>query len=244
MSVNKLLNFLQKEPYVCGEEKLFSPIVVSDSKGNWLKRKVESKADQQIGWWAKSGCKTKEEVQWLESKLKYVSNNLWLYIWTGTCDLTTKSGKYISLTSQEGDETVNSTVEHYRKIIEIGKKYPNIKITILETPVYSVKEFNQQKGHKNPEIFDEQDKELERQIYLLNQKVRELNEEEHHHSPTFSIDLRQISVVKKGKARKPTKVRKHNFKLYADGIHPDTILAKVWLRKIANQIATDCYKKK
>ena len=159
----------------------------------------------------------------------------------GTCDLTTKDKRYISLTSPEGDDTVNKVINNFNEILQLSKKYPNTRVTFLETPLYSIKEYNRQRGHKDLESFNDQDKELKWQVYLLNQKIREINKDIQHHSPSFTVDLVQNSIVKKGKSRKSIKMKKHNFRLYADGILPDTLLAKVWLRKIANQTTKDCY---
>jgi hypothetical protein len=49
------------------------------------------------------------------------------------------------------------------EIIEINK-YPGSKLTFLETPIYSIKQLNAGKGHRNPETFNEQDKKLSEQI--------------------------------------------------------------------------------
>ena len=61
------------------------------------------------------------------------------------------------------------------KIIKIINRYPGTKVTFLEIPVYSIKNWNESKGHKDPNVFVEQDENLSKQIYTLNGKVREIN---------------------------------------------------------------------
>ena len=46
--------------------------------------------------------------------------------------------------------------------------------------------------------------------------------------------------MKTGDHRKPTNKNKVNLNVYADGIHPDHLLAKLWARRIAMQTIKDC----
>jgi hypothetical protein len=66
------------------------------------------------------------------------------------------------------------------------------------------RKYNKHTGHKDTEPFQEQDSELKRQIYLLNQEARKLNNSVQLHSPSFSVDLIYKTIVKKGDHRKPT----------------------------------------
>jgi hypothetical protein len=48
----------------------------------------------------KSGAKIEDSTQWLKSNIsKKIINHgdIWLYVWMGTCNLTSKNKKYISL---------------------------------------------------------------------------------------------------------------------------------------------------
>ena len=109
----------------------------------------------------------------------------------------------------------------------------------METPVYSIKNWNESKGHKDPNVFVEQDENLSTQIYTLNGKVREINNSLGTHSPDFSSDLRANDKYRCGKDRKLKTKQYYNFKLYSDGIHPDSLLSKTWLRKISEQAKRD-----
>jgi len=42
----------------------------------------------------------------------------------------------------------------------------------METPVYSIKNWNESKGHKDPNVFVEQDENLSKQIYTLHTFTR------------------------------------------------------------------------
>ena len=102
----------------------------------------------------------------------------------GTCNLTSKNKKCISLKS-ENDEEVDKIISKYNEIIKIINRYPGTKVTFLETPVYSIKNWNESKGHTDPNAFVEQDENLSKQIFTLNGKVREINNSLGTHSPDF-----------------------------------------------------------
>ncbi|CAG2256268.1 unnamed protein product [Mytilus edulis] len=128
------------------------------------------------------------------------------------------------------------------KIIKIDSiPTPRSKITILETPIYSIKNWNKKQGHKNPDTFEEQDIELERQLYTLNGRIREINKRIGSHSPEFSSDISNTSKYHCGKDRKLKTTRNYEFGLYQDGIHPGELLAKNWLKKISEQAKRDCW---
>ena len=108
-----------------------------------------------------------------------------------------KNKKYISLKS-ENDEEVDKIISKYNEIIKIINRYPGTKVTFLETPVYSIKIWNESKGHKYPNVFVEQDENLSKQIYTLNGKVREINKSWHTFTRFFirSESQRQVPVWK------------------------------------------------
>ncbi|CAG2210036.1 unnamed protein product [Mytilus edulis] len=89
--------------------------------------------------------------------------------------------------------------------------------------------------------FEEQDIELERQLYTLNGRIREINKRIGSHSPEFSSDISNTSKYHCGKDRKLKTTRNYEFGLYQDGIHPGELLAKNWLKKISEQAKRDCW---
>jgi hypothetical protein len=99
----------------------------------------------------------------------------------------------------ENDEEVDKIISKYNEIIKITNRYPGTKVTFLETPVYSIKNWNESKRYKDTKVFVEQDENLSKQIYTLNGKVREINNSLGTHSPVFFIrseSQRQIPVWK------------------------------------------------
>ena len=147
--------------------------------------------EKEVIWWAKSGQTCKEGYKWLKSNLRSKTKklgNIWIYVWLGTYDLTSKNKKYIALTAED-NQAVDIAYEYLLKIAALVKDYLSCRITILEIPIYSIKDWNQRKGHKNLDEFIEQDKKLETQVYSLSGKIRQINETNQTHSPNFSTDL-------------------------------------------------------
>ncbi|VDI33194.1 Hypothetical predicted protein [Mytilus galloprovincialis] len=96
--------------------------------------------------------------------------------------------------------------------------------------------------HACRNIFKEQDKKLEAQIYKLNEKIRTLNKDELTYSPLFTTDIIHNSKTIKNKRTRTSTTRKtFSFWLYADGIHPGPLLAKVWLMKITKHALINCW---
>lgn len=244
MSKTKLLKQLERQIPAPSGERTHTPVVLSDSKGKRLEKKVGTPNETNLKWWSKSGETTQKGYNWLKNHFKAKTRKhgqIWLYVWYGTCDLTTKNKKYIALTS-ETDSAIDNAAKYLTKIKELVKQYPGCKVTFLETPVYSIVEFNKDRGHKSPEDFKEQDQKLEQQVYKLNEKIRGLNKEEYTHSPLFTTDIIHNSkTIKNKKTRTSTTRKTFSFWLYIDGIHPGSLLAKVWLRKITQHAVNNCW---
>ncbi|VDI17132.1 Hypothetical predicted protein [Mytilus galloprovincialis] len=224
---NKLNKFFSKPRLITEVNRKLQPVVLTDSKGN-INRHVAHNAERDIIWWTKRGSKLEQSTNWRKKNIasKIIRHgNIWLYAWLGTCNLTTKNKRYISIT-KGNDEEVNNIIEKYEEIIKIVDKYPGSKITILETPIYSIKNWNTKQGHKHPDTFEEQDTELERQLYTLNGRIREINKRIGSHSPEFSSDISNTSKYRCGKDRKLKTKRNYEFGLFQDGIHPGEATSK------------------
>ena len=85
-----------------GETLVWKPIVLSDSKGRYLKLCTDFSVqpEKYILWLYKSGASSEERYQRLngiiEKQLKRW-RRVALIIFTGTCDLTNKQGRFINL---------------------------------------------------------------------------------------------------------------------------------------------------
>jgi hypothetical protein len=89
----------------------------------------------------------------------------------------------------------------------------------LETPVYSIYHWNCHRKHKSPDEFKDQDSTLADQVIRLNTKVKELND--------------RINIT-------PATRTQYNINLYADGVHPENLMAKTWLKEIVDQAQLNC----
>ena len=167
MSEHKLLKFINKDREAPTGQRRKKPIILTDSKGNWLRKYVAHPIERELVWRAKSGDDIEKRTTWIKNNIAkeiIQHGDIWVYVWLSTCDLTTKNKQYISLRSED-DATINKIVKKYKEIIETIRKFPGSNITILETPVYSIKTWNENKGHKNPSVFEEDDEKLADQVY-------------------------------------------------------------------------------
>lgn len=245
MSENRLKKsgqfFQVRKKDIAEKKSLSKPIILADSKGKYIQRAITTEASLGIQFCSEGGWKVQQVIDWAEKKLGGICRRhkqVTIYIWLGTCDLTdlNKSSKYISLNS-----TNDSNVRYIRrKFIElqnfITTTIPKSTVIFLEVPPFSIQWWNKNKGHKEPEIFAKDDQELQNQLYLLNKFIRELNHSDRK-SPKFDLDIRKQSKRKGGTDEY------YNFRLYKkDGIHPDTQLAKLWLRRISWKVIDQCFK--
>jgi hypothetical protein len=201
MSENKLIiQFNNKHREDIKGTKILTPVVLSNSKGNWLKQQISHPSERELKWWCKCSSKSYDSLRWLRRNIKnkiHHLGNISLYVWLGACDLTTNNNKYISLTSFN-DKIIESVVDNFKEIIELFREHPKSKVTILELPIYSIQTWNQKNCHKDPTKFSEQDEYLSNQICKINSEIRKLNKELNSHPPEFSTDLCCSSNYKKG----------------------------------------------
>jgi NADH:ubiquinone oxidoreductase subunit C len=94
---------------------------------------------------------------------------------------------------------------------------------------------NVKKKHKEPEKFNDQDTQLLDVISTLNTRSKEINKRLQTCSPNWSRDLYSNT-----KHRSRIRIL-YNLNLYEDGLHPKPLLAKVWLRKLAQHIKSHCW---
>ena len=153
-SENKIRKYLKRPlPPIIGQQ-LYTPIVISDSKGKYLKDNCSTEIEHNIKWRGTSGRSVEQGYLWLLENITHEIghfDNIHLYIWLGTCDLTIydRTTIYISLAS-ESDAIIEQITAIFRKIIEITQKYSSCKLTFLEIPVYSIFEWNKYQRHPTP----------------------------------------------------------------------------------------------
>ena len=122
-----------------------------------------------------------------------------------------------------------------RKIRDLCLRYSNVKVSFLHVPYYSIEKWNGIKGHPNPSSFKEADKILTYYIDCINDFITDLNTDLGTYSPSFNEDIRRSRKSVRGKQRYSI-----NFKSLPDGIHPDKMLAKSWLKSLSRKVERDC----
>ena len=236
MSINRLLKFVSQG--VPDVELTSTPVVVSDSKGKYLKcLRTDIDVKQKIVWCCKPGWKSGEVEKWLNNNLRDLCDKhgqIVLYIWVGTCDFTAKEKKFISLLPQP-EEVLTSLKENYRRIKALCEDR-GLKVVFLHVPYYSIQIWNENKHHTDPECFKADDFKLTSLIDSVNKYIDELNSQSNTASPKFCVDM----VRRRKKASSATTRYSVNFGLLRDGIHPSETLARAWMTSIARRICKDC----
>ena len=230
-------------------DKTYQPILLSDSKGTYLQENIFHPVQENIIWECKKGRNSQQAAQLVENHFgswTETHNKIWLYIWIGTCDLTTLDREtfLIHLASKDSHEIVDKISTNFQRISAIVARYPNCKLTFLEIPVYSIRNWNYAHGHMSPSDFLEEDHCLDNQVTELNSVVKYINTTLGIFSPDFSYDLYRTSKYSShsDKQKGQNKITRYiNVNLYKDSIHPTPLLPKAWLRKYILRILKDCW---
>lgn len=229
MSENKLKKFLDKELVFVNRDILNKNFVlISDSKGHYLSRQKDLFG---IKYYNRSGARFGQQYFYIARNIHRFSPQTHFLVWLGTCDLTTKSGRYIQLRHKDSEVDVQTCLEFISKFEALFHQH-NHKCTFLEIPPYTIVGWNQSKGHPDSKQFKEQDKILAHRLALINQQIRLVNEKNSVRSPRFRLDL-----LRTHKGNRPNTV---NYKLYKDGIHPTPLLASCWHKSIIVQSVIPC----
>lgn len=118
------------------------PVVISDSKGNYLKQQCSSEIENTVVWKCKSFQTSTLGLELLSKEIDdLIQEYIWLHIWLGTCDLTTLSttGRHRYLTLNESAESDSTqTVCNFESTAELAWA-KHIKVTFIEVPIISIK---------------------------------------------------------------------------------------------------------
>ncbi|CAG2201935.1 unnamed protein product [Mytilus edulis] len=245
MSTSKLERFLESETPNLHGIKQYTPILLADSKGYQLyNQRNYNTVEKEIQWWGDSGYSTSDGLQYIKRNInRAIRNfgNIWIYIWLGTCDLTVKERDHKINIRSTSDSSIIHLSEKFQEIGRFLSGFPEVRYTILKIPHYSIEVYNKSKGHQNYTEYKDNDSILWNQIDTINQEIDSINSAIGSHSPFFSLDLYRNSKYKKGKHRDSCQRHIYNFNFYTDGIHPNHLLSKVWLKRTTNQISRDCW---
>lgn len=238
MSIAKLQKYINRPLYFNGRITR-KPILVADSKGNYLKTHSDltSEFGFNIDFQCRGGARFQDYFHWLQANLQYKVScfgRVVLYVFLGTCDLTLRKGRFVHLRHENDTEAFSYLKFQIDRIVNFVSQFPSVKLVFLEIPPYSIQAWNNSKGHRDPNSFHSQDLVLCERISVVNDYIRLVNESTGVTSPRFKLDL--LKFRKKGNKQRVTV----NYSNYKDGIHPTELLARCWLKRIVAQILTDC----
>ena len=248
MTEKKLRDYLATRFDNPTTQKILIPVVLSDSKGDYLKNVVTYNSnivESSIVWWCTKGATVQNRVEWLRTNLANkitLLGQIHLYVWCGTCNLTNKDKNGSISLAANPTETVEQIISQYREIVNLVQQFPGSKVTFLDTPIYSIVTYNQTRAHHpEPYKFEGQDRQLLEAIVTLNEKTEALNREHGVYSPNLNRCLYTNSKRRSFDRQALSTKRALNLKFFTDGIHPNNLLSRVWLRKLAKQIVLDCW---
>lgn len=113
-------------------------------------------------------------------------------------------------------------------------RYRNVKLVFLEIPPYSMVSWYVSEGLSIPESLHVQDRELFERTCYVNDFIRTKNDACQVQSPRFKLDLIKTRTATGKSIRSSV-----TFNQYLDGIHPNPLLARVWMKRIAERICLD-----
>lgn len=242
MNVKKINDYLESFESVSLSRDLpqrqLTPIIISDSKGNYLKRVASNQIEKGIVWKNRKGQTACDGIEWAIRQVdnfRFNYGRFELFIFLGTCDFCIKDRDNIIHLLPESAGIPDRIIRRFRDLSRIArlKEFP---VTFFEIPAFCIQEWNRRHGHESPEVFAEDDKQLHSRIQLLNIRIRQLNRENSKISPNFNAAL-----LKTRKNNSNKNKYRLTFSLYSDGIHSDKELSQYWLRKIAEIIRKQCY---
>ncbi|CAG2224564.1 unnamed protein product [Mytilus edulis] len=172
----KLEKYIADQPQFPPGFQHKTAILVSDSKGYTLRNNCLQK-EFPLETWCKSGATTEVLVNLIKTRIAKAikrHHHIIIYLWSGTCDLTTKEGKYIKL-KFHNNRAIKIIEDQYKRAISIIDSYQHAEIKFIDCPLISISNWNKSKGHKRPETYKVEDFLATKQIQELNGKIYELN---------------------------------------------------------------------
>ncbi|CAC5373567.1 unnamed protein product [Mytilus coruscus] len=235
---SKLTKYIAQQPQIPKGFRYRTPILISDSKGYTI-RNACAQNEFPIESWCKAGARTSELVDVIQERIEKAikrHNQIVIYLWSGTCDLTIKKGKYIHLRNRD-NKTIEQIEKQYIRAIKIVEKYPAAEIKLIDCPILSIVSNNKYKGHNNPETFKTDDFQITRRIKHLNTKIIEINNRLNKNTINISKYFFRGRKSKKGSIRKSVKITINK----RDGVHPGQLLSLVIAKQILIDTYSECY---
>ena len=140
MSTIKLRNYIREEPQRPKGLQNRTPVLVSDSKGLTL-RNYWPDYKFPFEHWCISGARTRDLLNIIKqrtTKALQRHGKILIYLWSGTCDITCKSGKEICIRNKD-NTTVNNIIRDYQSIINYLEQFgADVILKIVDLPILSI----------------------------------------------------------------------------------------------------------
>ena len=97
-------------------------IVVSDSKGKYLQRQIQNIHPENIIWQAVGGRTTLQATCYILANIhSYLHDDgkILLIVWTGTCDLTGKTNRFVDLSGA----AIDGIIFQYEKLFSLNTRF-------------------------------------------------------------------------------------------------------------------------
>ena len=106
-----------------------------------------------------------------------------------------KQGKFIDIRGKLGN-IIPAVIRDLKRAKDFVLSH-NCRIKFIWVPIYLVSLYDDVKGHLNPTVFHDSDKEVEFQVDLLNKHIEEINTQLGRNTLKFNADLRDTHRGKK-----------------------------------------------
>lgn len=235
MSLTNLTSYLDKNPLsVPTTESDRVAVLISDSKGRYLEQ-CRTNFNIPLTILSYSGAQTSTVVDNFIKAYPKLSKDhkkpIVVYVWTGTNDITKKHSNIVDLRYREKGKATQCIIQEFERLITFVCSNGGF-IKFICSPAYSCSIYNNRRRRKSTESFKVTDSVIIEETELLNSHIKGLNDRFQRNTLHFNLDL----VKERSRTRKSI-----NFHLLKDGIHPDTILAKKWLRRLELDIIKECW---
>ncbi len=211
-------------------------LLLSDSKARYLQSQFRH-TELPLRFLFASGSNSRTLVDLLENRLPALLKDYGLpavvYVWIGTCDITTrhKSSSIIDIANWD-HTSVTTIIEQLYRARDIVLKH-QCTVKFIGLPPQSVSLWNKVKAHRLHPKWNKSNDEVIRQITSVNHQIEQLNSSLGRNTLKFQLDLI--------KSRKGRAAKWNIDKLMPDGIHPCPVLAQKWLRRLELDITQECF---
>ena len=159
LEIKKLEEFLEKESKIPRVPKYERCVILSDSKGNYLKTEQDSIVikNLEIIWWSQSGRNSLNGLKYLVKNIQQLRDGkpTIILFWHGTCDATIKEGKFIRPRHDKCESLLDQVSPIIESLKDIHFLEDNIDVGILETPPIFTKKWNDKKDNTNKEVTND-----------------------------------------------------------------------------------------